>query len=58
MIAIELNRFQEITVRTLVEFEFPDGSKREVLISHFMPKNEAEIQLGIENRFITEQNTI
>ena len=50
----ELSREIQTTVRTTVLFTFPDGSTLEVDIPHFMPKNEDEIQLGIENRYITE----
>jgi hypothetical protein len=50
----ELNRFSQTTVRTIIEFTFDCGCKIDVEIPHYMPKDEAEIQLGIHNRFITE----
>lgn len=42
-------------VNTIVEFTYDDGSIEEISIPHFNPKNDADIILGIENRFITEQ---
>ena len=50
----ELSRREEKTVRTIIEFIFPDGEKREVEISHFMTKSENEITLGIKNRMVSE----
>lgn len=42
-------------VNTLVEYTFEDGSIEEISVSHFNPKDDTDIILGIENRFITEQ---
>jgi len=50
----ELLRVEQVTIRTTVEFTFDCGCTIEVEIPHFMPKDEDEIQLGINNRFITE----
>lgn len=51
----EISRREEKTIRTLVEFTFDDGTKREVEVSHFEPKNEADIELGLNNRLISEE---
>ena len=51
----ELSRKADITVTTTVEFTFEDGSKETFDIPHFNPVGEDEIQKGIDNRFITEQ---
>lgn len=55
---IELSRREEKTIKTLVEFTFADGSVKEIEVSHFMPKDEDEIQLGLQNRLISEQKAI
>lgn len=52
-----LDTYEEKTVKTIVEYTFNiDGQevKKEVVISHFMPKDQEEINLGIENRYQTE----
>ena len=54
----ELSRREEVTVKTLVEFTFKDGSKKEIEVNHFSPRNEDEIKLGLENRLISEQREI
>ena len=54
----EISRREEKTVWTTVVYTFSDGSTKEVDIPHFNPIDEEEIQLGISNRFITEQRAI
>lgn len=54
----EIARREEKTVWTTVVFTFSDNSTKEVEIPHFNPKDEEEIQLGISNRFITEQRAL
>ena len=44
-------------VTTDVEFTFEDGSIEVISISHFNPKDDNDIIKGIENRFITEQES-
>lgn len=44
-------------VTTDVEFTFEDGSVEIISIPHFNPANDADIIKGIENRFITEQES-
>lgn len=44
----------EDTLQTVVLYEFPDGKKVTVSIPHFQPKSKAEVLLGIENRFSSE----
>lgn len=51
-----LNRTEQITVVTDVEYTFDDNTKKVVRVSHFMPKNEDDIIKGIENRFETEKD--
>ena len=54
----ELNRREETTVRTEVEYEFDDGQKVVAEVAHFMPKDEEEIQRWIQNRWITEEKNL
>ena len=54
----ELNRRSETTIRTNCVFTFKDGSKKEIEVSHFNPKDEADIELGLSNRLISEQRKI
>jgi len=54
----EISRREDRTVWTTVVYTFSDGSTKEVEIPHFNPGSEEEIQLGISNRFITEQRSI
>jgi hypothetical protein len=42
------------TVITTVEYYFDNYGKHNVIISHFNPKNDDDIELGIRNRAITE----
>jgi hypothetical protein len=42
------------TVKTTVEYDFDNLGKHIVIITHFDPKNETDIELGINNRAITE----
>lgn len=44
-------------VTTDVEFTFEDGSVEIISIPHFNPKDDNDILKGIENRFITEQES-
>jgi hypothetical protein len=53
----ELNRREETTVYTEVEYDF-DWEKKVVEVAHFMPKDEEEIQRGIQNRWITEEKNL
>ena len=53
-----LERREQMTIITKVKYTLSDNSEIIVDVAHFMPKDEAEIQLGIENRFITEQKNI
>ena len=55
---IELSRREEKTIRTNCLFTFEDGSTKEIEVSHFCPKDEAEIELGLSNRLISEQRKI
>ena len=54
----EISRREDRTVWTTVVYTFSDGSTKEVEIPHFNPSDEEEIQLGISNRFITEQRSL
>ena len=54
----EISRREEKTIWTTVVFTFDNGDTKEVEIPHFNPKDEEEIQLGISNRFITEQRAL
>jgi hypothetical protein len=46
-------------VYTLVEYNFPENNQTvEVEITHFNPQSEEEIELGINNRGITEQHKL
>jgi hypothetical protein len=42
-------------LKTVVEYVFKDGTKREVEVSHFMPANKNSVILGLENREASEQ---
>jgi hypothetical protein len=42
------------TVNTTIEYNFENYGKHTVVISHFDPKNNEDIELGIKNRAITE----
>ena len=46
-----LDQHDEITVRTLVKY---DDIEEPILIPHFCPKDQKEIELGISNRHISE----
>ena len=53
----ELSRVTETTVKTEVKYTFVVNNQsyeRTVIISHFMPQNEAAITVGIENRYQSE----
>jgi hypothetical protein len=52
-----LSRRIEETVFTTVEYDF-DGETVTVEVAHFMPQNEDDIILGIENRAVTEQKRL
>jgi len=57
----ELSRREEKIVKTLVEFTFNDGSKKELEVSHFFGNgivDEDIILKGLENRLISEQRAI
>lgn len=54
MAGLELSRTTDTIVKTLVEYDF-DGTKVEVMISHFNPQSEDDIALGIANREISER---
>lgn len=51
------SRREQITVITEVEYNI-NGTIVTVDVSHFMPSNEAEIILGIENREVSETNNL
>jgi hypothetical protein len=51
--------FDYVMVYTLVEYNFPEyGQTVQVEITHFNPQSEEEIELGINNRGITEQHKL
>jgi len=54
----EISRREDKLVYTLVEMAFANGEVKEVEVAHFNPQSEADIELGISNRFITEQNAL
>ena len=57
----EISRREEKIIRTLVEFTFNingEEIKKEVDIPHFCPKDEKEIELGISNRFVSEERDL
>lgn len=54
----ELSRREETTIKTTCLFEFPDGSSKEIEVSHFMPQSEADIELGCNNRYESEWKAI
>lgn len=47
-------RREEVTVFTEVEYDF-GGTKVTVEVAHFKPTSEADIQLGISNREVSER---
>jgi len=49
-----LDRREQLTIITTVEYTYEDGSIRIVDVSHFMPNNENDIIEGINNRGISE----
>lgn len=53
-----LDRKDQVTVITTVEFTLSDGSTKIIDVPHFMPKDEADIIRGIQNREITENNNL
>ena len=53
----EISRRQDNIVHTLVEFDF-DGIIVECDITHFCPQSEEEIQIGIQNRMISEERNL
>lgn len=50
--------WQTKTVTTKVEYDFEGYGKYVVEISHFNPRSEADIELGILNRAITEKRKL
>ena len=46
------------TVKTQVEYDFPGYGKHIVDIAHFNPQSAVDIELGINNRAITEQKKL
>ena len=57
----ELSRTEQKIVDTLVEFTFTingEEVKEQVNISHFNPKDEWDILLWIENRYISEERAL
>lgn len=50
--------WQTITVNTRVEYDFPGYGKHVVEIPHFNPQSEADIELGILNRAVTEKRNL
>lgn len=51
--------FDYIMVNTLVEYNFPEyNTTIQVDVSHFNPQSEDEIEVGINNRGITEQRKL
>jgi len=53
-----LNTREDITKTTTVEFTFANGSKKILDVPHFNPKDDADIELGLSNREISEQRAI
>lgn len=49
-----LERRDEPTVKTTVRFTYDDDTEIEVEIAHFMPADDDEITLGIQNRYVSE----
>lgn len=57
----ELSRRTETIIKTLVEMTFIIGEQiivENIEISHFNPKDEAEITLGIENRYNSREREL
>lgn len=51
--------FDYIMVNTLVEYNFPEyNTTIQVDVTHFNPQSEDEIEVGINNRGITEQRKL
>ncbi len=50
--------WQTKTVSTKVEYDFPGYGKHIVDIAHFNPQSAVDIELGINNRAITEQKKL
>lgn len=51
----ELSRKEEMTVKTEVKFDFLNEP---IIINHFMPQSEDDIQKGIMNRYESEKRAI
>lgn len=49
-----LNRQESVTVNTEIEYTFPDGEVRVIIVPHFEPKSEDEILQNIQNRYESE----
>jgi hypothetical protein len=48
-----------LMVNTLVEYFYPEHNKKvTVEVNHFNPQSEADIELGINNRGITEERKL
>ena len=58
----EISRREEVIIKTLVGMTFSICDEEiiyeEIEVSHFNPADEAAIILGIENRYITEENKL
>jgi hypothetical protein len=51
--------FDYIMVNTLIEYNFPEyNTTIQVDVAHFNPQSEDEIEVGINNRGITEQRKL
>ncbi len=53
-----LKSIEQKTIITSVEYTFDNGDILIIDVSHFEPKSDEDIIIGIENRGITEQNNI
>ena len=58
----EISRRKDVTITTLVEFTFDDGSTKEIEVPHFFSNDakidEDYIQKGLQNRFISESRAL
>ena len=46
------------TLKTKVEYDFPGYGKHIVEIAHFNPQSNADVELGISNRAVSEQRKL
>ena len=45
-------------LQTLVEYTFNDGSKQEIDVAHFQPKDKEQVIQDIKNRLVSEQRKV